>query len=168
MGNVVLVGVDNDITLYKSATINANNTTASISLFRVTGSVLVKALYGIVTVGLSANHTAAHWRLSDGTNTPAITLATGTTLSSAGVGSKIVRSALSTSALALQQSDQVRLLDPSSTPSPTFVSFQVTQKNATNSDIEYRYTTTDAPASGEVLFRLVYTPVSTDGSVAVV
>ena len=78
-----------------SKTTNANNTTVSVPLFRITGSIYVKRLYGVVTTVLGPNHTAAHWRLEDGTNTPAVTLATGTTLSSANVGSIIQKKGVS-------------------------------------------------------------------------
>jgi len=90
-----------------SITTNASNTTASVTCFTVTGSIYVHRLYGVVTTVLSSNHTAAHWRLEDGTNTPAVTLATGTTLSAATVGSVISKNGLAAAALTLSQSDQV-------------------------------------------------------------
>lgn len=148
-----------------SKTINANNTTVSVPLFRITGSIYVKRLYGVVTTVLGSNHTAAHWRLEDGTNTPAVTLATGTTLSSANVGSLIQKKGLAAAALTLSQADQVRISEHATSGMDPDAPFSVVQKNGANSDLVYRYTTTNAPTSGVIQFFLDWEPLSADAAV---
>lgn len=148
-----------------SKTTNANNTTVSVPLFRITGSIHVRRLYGVVTTVLGSNHTAAHWRLEDGTNTPAVTLATGTTLSSANVGSIIQKKGLAAAALVLSQSDQVRISEHATSGMDPDTPFSVVQKNGANSDLVYRYTTTNTPTSGVIQFFLDWEPLSADAAV---
>jgi hypothetical protein len=148
-----------------SKTMNANNTTVSVPLFRVVGSIYVRRIYGIVTTVLGSNHTAAHWRMEDGTNTPAITLATGTTLSSANVGSKIAKQGLAAAALILAQADQVRVNEHATSGMDPECPFDIIQKNGANSDVNYRYTTTNTPTSGVIQFFMDWEPLSADASV---
>ena len=154
-------------TVTKTGTTNASNTTASIALFRVTGDILVKKLYGVVTTALSSNHTAAHFRMNDGTNTPAITLATGTTLSSFGVGTLISKIAQVDVALTGTRSDQTRVVEAPLDNLTVHNEFAIVQKASTNSDVEYRYSTTNTPATGAIQFFMEYEPLSANGSVTV-
>lgn len=147
-------------------TTNASNTTASITLFTVTGSVKVLDIYGVVTTVLSNNHTAAHWRLNDGTNTPAITLATGTTLSSANVGSLIEKKGLVAAALVLNQSDQCRVSEHATSGLNPDTPFDIVAKNGATTTIEYRYTTTNTPATGAIQFFVEWVPLSADGAIS--
>ncbi len=149
----------------KSISTNANNTTVSVGLFRVTGSVYVYKLYGVVTTVLSSNQTAAHWRLEDGTNTPAVSLAAGTTVSSATVGALISRTGLAATALSLSNGDQARVLDANSAGNDGLSSFMIIQKNGTNSDLVYRYSTTNAPATGAIQFFMEWEPLSAGATV---
>ena len=87
-------GYQNTILFRSSKTTNANNTTASIGLWRITGTIYIVKLGGVVTTNLSSNHTAAHFRLNDQTAQPAITLATGSTMSSLLAGSAFGRTGL--------------------------------------------------------------------------
>lgn len=148
-----------------SKTLSANNTTASVGLFRVTGSVYIHRLYGVVTTVLGSNNTAAHWRMEDGTNTPAISVATGTTLSSAPVGSVISRTGLVATALTLNDASQVRVLDAASAGNDGMSPFIITQKAATNSDIVFRYTTTNTPTSGVIQFFVEWEPLTAGSGV---
>src|ERR1700734_2691868 len=99
------------VTISNSKTLSANNTTANVPIFSVVGTVEVLALYGVVTTVLG-NNTAAYWRLNDGTNTPAITLSTGTTLSAEPVGSYIVKKPLATTALTYSSSAASTVVEP--------------------------------------------------------
>jgi len=145
------------------------NTTGSIVLWRLTGIVLVKKLYGIVeTTPLSANITAAHFRLNDQTATYDITLAAGTALSAAVVGRMISKRALV--ATALEASGGLTnigaVLEPSVTLADPFSPFVLIKKTAANTDIEFRYTTTDNPSTGAMRFFIEYQPMSFDGLLA--
>ena len=148
-----------------SKTLVANNTTVSVGLFRVTGCVKIKKLWGIVTTVLGSNHTAAHWRLEDGTNTPEITLATGTTLSSFVAGSQIQKKGLAGAAIVANQADQVRISEHATSGMDSDTPFDVVQKAATNSDIVYRYTTTNAPTTGAIQFFCEWEPKSAGANV---
>lgn len=152
-------------TVSKSSSLTASNTTATNALFSVTGVVLVKALYGIVTTVLSSNVTAAYWQTNDQTATPDISLATGTTLSSAAVGSLLLR--ISTVGVALTLADAVagRVNDPVAATAPdVFMPFIVTQKTASVlTTIDFTYSTTNNPATGAIKFYASYLPLSDDG-----
>lgn len=157
---------DDGVTVTKEVTLSANNTTASAALFTITGSVEVRALYGVVTTALGANHTAAHWRLNDQTAQPAISLATGTALSAAPVGSRIDRRSLVSVALTLSSSAAGAVTDPVAATAPSyFMPFALTKKSGALTQVEYRYTTTDAPTSGAIKFSMRWIPLSDDADV---
>ena len=157
-------------TVATSSTLSASNTTATNVLFSVTGVVLVKALYGIVTTVLSSNVTAAYWQTNDQTATPDISLATGTTLSSAAVGSLLLR--ISTVGVALTLADAVagRVNDLVAATAPdVFMPFIVTQKTASVlTTIDFTYSTTNTPATGVIKFYVSYLPLSDGSSIVAV
>lgn len=154
----------------KSITLSGSNTTVSTPLFRLTGTVQVKALYGVVTTALGANNTAAYWRLNDQTAQPAISVATGTTLSAAPAGSIFTRRSLVSVALALSSSAAGAVQDPVAATAPdSFMPFIIVQKAAgVQTDIEFTYTTTDTPTSGAITFVARYLPLSLDGALRAV
>lgn len=149
-----------------SSTLSANNTTASNIIFNLTGSIQVLALYGVVTTVLGSNITAAHYRLNDQTAQPAISLATGTTLSSAAVGSVIMRKALAATALTFIDSSAARITESSAVNLGFFSPFVLTQKTAAvQTDIEFRYTTSNTPTTGVIQFFLKWLPISNDAQI---
>lgn len=149
-----------------SSTLSASNTTASNIIFNLTGSIQVLALYGVVTTVLSSNITAAFWRLNDQTAQPDISLSTGTTLSSAAVGSVITRKALAATALTFINSSAARITESSAVNLGFFSPFVLTQKTAgVQTDIEFRYTTTNTPATGVIQFFLKWLPISSDAQI---
>lgn len=148
-----------------SQTLVANNTTAAVPLFRITGSVEVRGLWGVVTTDLGSNITAAYWRLNDQTAQSDITLATGTTLSSAAAGSIIVKKGLAAAALTLLTSAQERVSEPTTLETLYFSPFVVVKKSSANTDIEFVYTTTNTPTSGAIQFFLRWIPLSADANV---
>lgn len=151
-----------------SQTLTANNTTVHVPIFTITGSVLVYALYGVVTTALGSNNTAAYWRLNDGTNQSDITVSTGTTLSSATAGSIIVKKGLAAAALTLLNASQERVSEPTTLETSYFSPFVATAKNGATTQIEFTYTTTETPTSGAITFYLGWTPLSADGAVTAV
>jgi hypothetical protein len=167
MANLTIIpAADASRTLKQSVskTLSANNTTASVALWRVTGSVLVTKLYGVVTTVLGSNHTAAHWRLNDQTAQVDITLNTGTALSAAAAGSLIQKLGLAGAALTLNTSAAGRVIEAATVADTPFTPFTVVKKSGANTDIEYRYSTTDAPTSGVIQFFIEYIPLSADGA----
>lgn len=148
-------------------TLVGNNTTVAVPIFSITGSVLVNALYGVVTTALGANNTAAYWRLNDSTAQSSITLSTGTTLSAASVGSMIVKKDLASAALTLISASQERVSEPTTLETLYFSPFLVQQKTAAvATNIEFVYTTTDTPTSGVIQFYLGWIPLTSTSAVA--
>lgn len=154
----------------KTLSLTANNQTLASPIFRVTGHVKVIALYGIVTTVLGSNVTAAHWRINDQTAQVAISLATGTALSSLAVGSLIVRKSLVSVALTADNSSAAKVTDPVAATAPdVFMPFIVTQKTgAVQTDIEFVYTTTNTPTSGAIKFYAIFVPLTPESDLVAV
>jgi hypothetical protein len=142
----------------------AGTGTLHIPLFSVTGTIEVYALYGIVTTALGSNVTAAYWRSWDQTAAVAISLATGTILSSASVGSHISRGSVASVALTLSNSSAAKVLDPVAATAPdVYMPFTIVQKTGgVLTEIEFVYTTNNNSA-GSIQFVASYVPISSDG-----
>lgn len=151
-----------------SINLTANNTTANVPVFHVTGTVLVTGLWGVVTTTLGANNTAAYWRLNDQTAQSDITLSTGTALSAAVAGSVIVKKGLAAAALTLLSNSQERVSEPTTLETLYFSPFVAVKKTAAVTDIEFTYTTTDTPTTGTIQFFASYVPISADGKLTIV
>ncbi len=137
-----------------------------VPIFGITGTVMVNAIYGVVTTALGVNNTAAYWRLNDGTAQSNITLNTGTALSAAPVGSVIAKSGLAAAALVLISSSQERVTEPTTLETMYFSPFLLTQKTgAVATNVEFVYSTTDNPTTGAITFFIGWIPVSADGLV---
>ena len=149
-----------------SMTLNVANTTGSIATFTITGTVLVQGFWGIVTTVLSSNITAAHIRTNDSSATVDVSLNTGVTLSSLAVGSLISRNALVSGALASLSASQTRFADPGAAAQPYLIPFVLMQKPATTTTLDFRYTTTNNPSSGVILWNALWIPLSADGNLA--
>lgn len=146
-------------------TLTGNNTTVAVPLFHVTGTVEILGIYGVVTIDLGANHTAAYWRLNDQTAQVNITLNTGTTLSAVKSGSTIVKKGLAAAALALLDNAAGRISEPTTLETIYFSPFVAMQKTNATTDIEYVYSTTDTPTSGAIQFFVQWYPLSQNARV---
>lgn len=149
----------------KSQTLSASNTTAATAIFGITGTVNITGIYGVVTTDLGVNITAAFWRLNDQTAQPAITLATGTTLSAVKAGSVIVKKGLAAAALTLLDNSAGRVSEPTTLETSFFSPFVAVKKTAAATNIEFVYTTTDTPTSGVIQHFVVWMPMSADANV---
>jgi hypothetical protein len=163
-----LIYPDQGIILSNQKSLSASNTTAAVPLFRLTGSVYVFALWGVVMTVLSSNNTAAYLRLNDQSAQSDITLNTGTTLSSAAVGSLIVKKGLAGAAVTLLTSAQERVSEPTTLETILFSPFLIVKKSAANTDIEFVYTSTNTPATGAIKFYARYFPLTDDGALVAV
>lgn len=148
-----------------SQTLAGSNATVATPLFRITGIVEVKALYGVVTTVLGANNTAAFYRLNDQTAQPDITLNTGTTISAAAAGSTIVKKGLAAAAVTLLTSAAGRVSEPTTLETDYFSPFVVVAKAGANTDIEFVYSTTDTPTSGVIQHFIEFIPRSAGATV---
>ncbi len=148
----------------EAITFTGNNTTVNTPIFHITGTVLINALYGVVTTIIGANHTGGLFRLNDQTAQVAIT-ATGVTLSGLAVGTTFVKKGVAASAAALLDNAAGRVSEPTTLETLYFSPFVAMKKTAAVTDIEYQYATTDQPTSGAVTFYCAWVPVSADGRV---
>lgn len=156
-------------TLINSKTFTGSNATVVTPIFRVTGSVEVIGLWGVVTTDIGVNHTASAFRLNDQTAQLDITLNTGSTLSSVKAGSAIVKKGLAASAVALQNNSVGRVSEPTAAETMYFSPFLMLQKTGgVNTDIEYVYATTDTPTTGAMQFFVRWRQISNDGNIVVV
>lgn len=155
------------ITVSNTISFSGDDATVATPIFSITGAVEVRALWGVVTTVLGANHTAAHWRLNDQTATDVVlTAAAGTTLNSASVGAMILKVGLAAAALTYKTADAATLLEPTTLETMVFSPFVLSQKTGDiQTDIEYVYTTTDDPTSGAIKFNIRWLPLSSDANV---
>ena len=147
--------------------LNANNTTAHVSVFTFTGTLRIVKLYALVTAALSSNITNVQFTVYDGTTRSSWSASTGCAMSSAPVGSTAIMGGLPTAALTYLASSGISGGAGSTDLEP----FQETnlQANATaTSYLEFSYTTTNTPASGAVQVLVQYEPLTSGaGMVAV-
>jgi hypothetical protein len=156
------------IIITNSKTLSANNTAASVNLFQLTGSVIVRKIYGVLTAKTTlANMTVAQFALYDGTATSNITLPTGGTMSTAVVGAVIARNAAASVVAGINLAATGTVIDTTTTGSLLDSSFIITQKNSTNTYIQFKYTTTDAPINATMSFVVEYDAIA-DGALAIV
>lgn len=151
----------------KVQTLTGNNATVVTALFRVTGSIEIRGLWGVVTTDLGANNTAAYYRLNDQTAQVNITLNTGVTLSAVKAGSTIVKNGLAAAAAVLINNSAGRVNEPTTLETTFFSPFTVVKKTAANTDIEFVYSTTDTPTSGVIQHFIRWLPLSADANVVV-
>lgn len=163
-GNRIPITTDGIVSI-DSQVLTGNNTTVNVPLFTITGSIEVRGLWGVVTTVLGANNTAAYWRLNDQSNQSNITLNTGTTLSAAAAGSTIVKKGLAAAALTLLSASQERVSEPTTLETTYFSPFVATALPGAATNIEFTYTTTDAPTSGAIDFYLRWLPLSKNATV---
>lgn len=147
-------------------TLVGNNTTVAVPIFSVTGTVEVRGLWGVVSSTIGVNHTAAYFRLNDQTAQVAITASSGVTLSGLAVGTTIVKKGLAAAAVTLLDNAAGRVSEPTTLETTFFSPFILMKKTGAATNIEYLYTTTDTPTTGQMTFYLRWLPVSSDGSIS--
>ena len=141
--------------------------TVVIPLFRLTGTVMVNALWGVVTTVLGSNHTAASWRLNDQTAQIYLTAVGGTTLSNDAVGSIILKDKLVAQAVTELDNATGLVSETATAGIPVFSPVVIVKKTAATTDIEYRYITNNT-SLGAITFYCGFTPLSEDGNLAVI
>lgn len=143
----------------KTITLSANNTSASVNVFQLTGTVEVKGLHGEITLATTlTNCTSVYFDLWDGTTSVPITKTTGAAFSGFGVGSFFIKDADAAIALSTIQNDQCRIKE-AATGTRVFANFLITQKISTNTYVRFNYTTTDAPINAQVSVDIVWADI---------
>lgn len=162
-GNPVYASGSTTSLISDTMTLNANNATAAVPIFGVTGVVEVMRLWGVVTTDLGSNVTASFWRLNDQTAQLNITLNTGTILSSLKAGSWIVKKDLAATALTKKDNAAGALSEPTTLETMIWSPIVIVKKTAATTNIEFVYTTTNTPTSGVIQFFAEYRALSADG-----
>jgi hypothetical protein len=149
----------------KEITLSANNTSANVNVFQVSGSVCVGHIYGEITAATTlTNCTSVGFDAYDGTNTIALDNG-GAALSGYGVGTFISKTQANTQDLTVHDNSQVRVTEiADKKPCQPFV---ITQKTGTNTYIRFNYTTTDAPINATLKFYIWYHKIDGGSIVAV-
>lgn len=147
-----------------SQVLSGNNATIATPIFTITGSIECRGLWAIVTSTLGVNQTAAFWRLNDQSATTAITLATGTAISGAALGSSLLKKTTAATALTLLNASTGQFQETSAFQSE-LQPFIITAKNGATTNIEFVYSTTDAPTSGALQFFIRWLPLSVNASI---
>lgn len=145
--------------------LTGNNAATTVPIFGVTGSVEVRGLWAVVASTIGVNHTAAYFRLNDQTAQPAITLSTGVTLSGLAVGTMIIKKGLAAAAVTLLDNAAGRVSEPTTLETGIHSPFVVVKKIGAATNIEYGYTTTDAPTTGSLKFFIRWLPLSSDAAI---
>lgn len=151
----------------KALTMNVNNGTQSIDAFQLTGTVLVKKLYGYLTDATTlTNCTAAHFELYDGAAAVDLTKNDGV-LSALPVGTFVCKHDLATVTMGIADSTNGALTEATA-DKQGFKQFLVTQKTGQNTYIRFTYTSNDTPAAAELTVYCEYIALDDTGAVAAV
>jgi len=153
----------NGLMVTKDITFTTDGTVVK-ALFTVTGSVLVNALYGVVTTDLGSNHTAASFRTNDQTAQVYLTAVGGTTLSSIKAGSMIIKDKLVAVAVTKIDNAAGAVNESATAGIPIFSPVIITKKTGALTQIEYRYITNNTSLGAMTIF-CGFIPLSADGAV---
>lgn len=159
--------VTDSILVTKTITCDANNTSVIEDLFQVTGHVLVKKLYGVVTATLGSSHSSASIGLRD-TGGGAQGLTGDFTLNDYGVGSIFAKTDVNGGASNYTKDggDDIAVVETSA--AQAFQEFIIATKQGSTNYIGYSYTTTNTPTQGEFQFFCEYVPLSEGATVTAV
>jgi hypothetical protein len=134
----------------KVITLDANNTTASVNIFQVTGTAHIYRLYAeVVDATTLVNCTAASFDLWDSTAAVQITAASGV-LSGVAEESYVLKTGLAANAFAVNDATAGALSEQTYEGSDVISRFIITQKNGADTFIRFTYTTTDAPINAQL------------------
>jgi hypothetical protein len=155
-------------TVYKTITLSANNTTASVNVFSLTGSVKVRKIYGFITTAATlANLTVASFDLYDSTAVVQITAAGGA-LSGMAVGTFFAKCDKNDADFVVSNNVAGAIMEPIYEGSELFSMFALTKKTGANTYLRFTYTTTDAPIAATLTIFAEYYPLDSTGVLAAV
>jgi len=155
----------NGLLVTKSYTFVSTGTLV-VPIFKITGTVQLLSLYGVVTTVLAANHRVGAFRINDQTAQVQITNATGPTMDAAPVGSLIIADVLAATAATYKSSAAGAVFQPATAGINPFSGSIITQKTGSvETNIEYRFTSSTNPTTGAMKFYCGFIPLSDDGNV---
>jgi hypothetical protein len=140
-------------------TLNANNTTESINIFKIIESVKIERLYAKVLDNTTlVNCTSASFDLFDGTNIIQITAPTGI-LSGVSIDSFIFKEGLYGDAFSINDAIVGAVQEQTYEGSNVFNAFILTAKYGADTYLRFTYTTTDAPINAQLKIFVEYSPL---------
>lgn len=158
----------NGLLVTKSYTFSSTGTLV-VPIFTITGTIIINALYGIVTTVLAANHRVGAFRINDQTAQVSLTNATGPTMDTAPVGSLVIADVLAATAASYKSSAAGAVLQPATAGINPFSGSIIVQKTGSiQTDIEYRFTSSTNPTTGAMKFYCGFVPLSDDGNITAV
>jgi hypothetical protein len=129
----------------KTITLSANNTSASVNVFQITGTTKIISFHGEVTAKTTlTNCTSVYFDIWDGTTSVPITKTTGASMSGYNVGAFFIKDANVSSSLTIINNASCGIKE-AATGTKVNSELIAIQKTATNTYIRFNYTTTDAP-----------------------
>ena len=138
----------------KEATLDANNNSAAVNLFKIHGTVEVAKIFAVVSEGAIINLTDMSFDAYDGS--VAVALSNGdAVLSGANVGSFVAKTEDAGETLSVNINDQVRLIEDLDIKI-SFQCFILTQKLSTDTFIRLQYTTNETPIAAKIKVYVQY------------
>jgi len=151
----------------KVITLSANNTTASVNIFQLTGSVKIKKLFAFITTKTTlANLTVGSFDLYDSTAVVQLTKADGV-LSGCAIGTLVAK--IDDNAVTWGINNNVTgCVMENAAYQDLFSMCTVTQKTAANTYVRFTYTTTDAPIAATMTVYCEYIPLEPNSTLVAV
>lgn len=142
--------------LDSTVTLDANNTSANVNAFQITGSIHVISLHAeILTAGTLTNCTAVSFDLWDGALSTALTKASpGAVLSGEAVGTIMTKIDINTANLSILSNATGAIEE--TTGNKVAQAFDIIQKSGQDTFIRFNYTTTDTPIDATVEVHMEY------------
>jgi hypothetical protein len=156
------------IKISNTKALSANNTSAAVNIFQVTGAIRVTKLYGIVSTTIGVNHTGSQFAGYDGTTTTPLSAAATTPLSAAAADSYLGVNALAATPTSVAVNTAAVWHESASANTLVFQEFFGGAKSGVSTYLQYLYATTDTPTSGGITFYCEYEPLSADAIVTAV
>ena len=151
----------------KTITLSANNTSASVNVFQLTGVVKINLIHGeVMDATTFSNCTSVYFDLWDGTTSVPITKTTGSALSGYGVGGFFIKDADVNSALSTLNNSQTGFKEPA-TGQRVNTEFLAIQKLSTNTYIRFNYTTTNTPINAQIKVDVSWADIDSGNLIAV-
>lgn len=137
-------------------TLSASATTENLNLFKLTGNVKIKKIYGVLEEKTTlTNMTDCGFGLYDGSAEVAITKLTTLAMSTAVVGAIVAKTAPNTAIATFLPATVGGVIEGASLSKVDY-EFIITKKNGANTYIRFNYTTTDAPIDAKMRFYVEY------------
>jgi len=151
----------------KTITLSANNTSANVNIFQITGVAQVVSIHAeVVDATILTNCTDIHFDLWDGTLATALTKASpGGVLSGMAVGTMMIKTTVASTLLTVLDNATAAFYEVAGTKVPQ--AFYAVKKATADTFIRFNYTTTDAPINAQIKIDIVWADIDSGTITAV-